>query len=235
MSLGLPPRPQPAVAVSCNSIASWVPAHSSLLLLLIKFSVSFQVYFPWLSWLAWNQPGAEVARSLGMAGGLGDDEGGVGEWPFPFGGRHPSTFLMPGLHILVGALSWPVVRDLLSPLSARPASPFPSQLYLLVLPKSGTETHFLQHKASPAQASLPSPSPSLRSRERMGSHPSISDSWFPNAGPAAASLACEFSVAIRNQSRPSSFSRRGSAWFGPVDKNPGPGEGSCVSAPSLSL
>lgn len=54
-----------------------------------------------------------------------------------------------------------------------------------------TETHFLQLKAGLAQASLQSPSPSLRSREQMGGHLSVSSSWSPHAGPAVASLPCE--------------------------------------------
>lgn len=55
--------------IACNSIASWFPGHSPLLLRLIKFPVSFSSVFP-LALLACLEPeGAEVAESLGMDGG----------------------------------------------------------------------------------------------------------------------------------------------------------------------
>lgn len=53
-----------------------ISAHGLLLLLLIKFSISFPVYFSWVSWLAWGKENMEVAELWGQARKPDDGSGG---------------------------------------------------------------------------------------------------------------------------------------------------------------
>lgn len=123
--LCLCPRPRPLTPHNPLQLLSLLfLVHSSLLLLLIKFSVFFSSLFP-LAFLARRKQGW-----LNLCGWLESGEM-IGEWgtgTIPSWGNHPSTFLMPSIHILNGTLSRLIAMDLLSPISAHPdySSPFSS-------------------------------------------------------------------------------------------------------------
>jgi hypothetical protein len=86
--------------VPSNSIACRFPAFSSLLLILIKFPVSLQLYFPQVSRLVWSQEGTEEAELLEAGWRVRLTEGWRGRAAIPSFGETPHTFLMPRTDIL---------------------------------------------------------------------------------------------------------------------------------------